>query len=126
MRGNQDKSWDRSLHSDVYIFCHAAPAAVSNIVAQPDGAALLVMWQRPDGDLDAVVVSVLGNDTSHWTATLAPDATKVSLGHLTPGTAYFVSVQSRSGQLTNQSETSIRTGAFFSCSFSRLTECGLI
>lgn len=67
-------------------------------------------WRRPDGDLDAVVVSVLGNDTSRWTATLAPDATNVSLGQLTPGTAYLVSVQSRSGRLTNQSEVPIRTG----------------
>lgn len=112
MRGGQGKSWDRSLHSEVSIFHYAAPAAASNVVSQPDGAALLVTWQRPDGDLDAVVVSLLANDTSHWTATLPPDATKVSLGQLTPGTGYLVSVQSRSGRLTNQSDTSVRTGGF--------------
>lgn len=70
-------------------------------------------WRRPDGDLDAVVVNVSGNDTSRWTATLAPDATNVSMGQLIPGAAYLVSVQSRSGRLTNQSEASIRTGVFF-------------
>lgn len=111
---------DRSRHSDVSICCSAAPAAAANITSRPDGAALQVSWRRPDGDLDAVVVSVLANGTSRWTATLAPDATNVSLGQLTPGTAYLVSVQSRSGRLTNQSEVSIRTGGFFFSSSSRL------
>lgn len=108
------KSSGRKFHSDASICRTAAPAAAANITCRPDGAALLVSWRRPDGDLDSVVVSVSGNDTSLWTATVAPDATNVSLGQLTPGTAYLVLVQSRSGRLTNQSEASIRTGGFFS------------
>lgn len=113
--------------SDVFFCYSAAPAAAADIISQPNGTALLVSWRRPDGDLDAVVVSVLGNDTSRWTATLAPDATNVSLGQLNPGTSYLVSVQSRSGRLTNQSEASIRTGVFFFfSSSSRLVGCHLV
>lgn len=106
-----------SLHSDVSLCCSAAPAAAADIIGRADGATLQVSWRRPDGDLDDVVVSVSANGSSQWTATLVPDTTNVSLGHVTPGTVYLVSVQSRSGELTNQSEAFIRTGGVFSFVF---------
>lgn len=117
-----------SLHSDVSLCCSTAPAAAADIIGRADGATFHVSWRRPDGDLDAVVVSVSANGSNHWTATLVPDTTNVSLGHLTPGTVYLVSVQSRSGRLTNQSEAFIRTGGVFSFLFifllsSRWTSC---
>lgn len=103
-----------SFHSDVSLCCSAAPAAAADIIGRAEGATLQVSWRRPDGDLDDVVVSVSANGSSQWTATLVPNTTNVSLGHVTPGTVYLVSVQSRSGELTNQSEAFIRTGGFFS------------
>ncbi|XP_075900111.1 receptor-type tyrosine-protein phosphatase beta [Nelusetta ayraudi] len=97
------------LQSPAHLEEQTAPAAAADIIGRADGATLQVSWRRPDGDLDDVVVSVSANGSSQWTATLVPDTTNVSLGHVTPGTVYLVSVQSRSGELTNQSEAFIRT-----------------
>lgn len=87
-----------------------APAAAANITAQNNGTALLLSWQRPEGDLDELAVTVSANGTSYWTKTLGPDVTGVAVGQLTPGSAYQVAVKSKSGKLTNQSEASVRTG----------------
>lgn len=106
-----------SLHSYMSLCCSAVPAAVADITGRADGDALQVSWRRPDGDLDAVVVNVSANGSKLWTTTLAPDTTNVSLGQVTPGTSYLMSVQSRSGQLTNQSEASVRTGGVVSLFF---------
>lgn len=57
-----------------------------------------------------MAVDVSANGSSRWKATLAPDANNVSVAQLTPGAAYLVSVQSRSGQLVNQSQALVRTG----------------
>lgn len=87
-----------------------APAAAANIAAHDNGTALLLSWQRPEGDLDELVVTISANGTSYWTTTLGPDATGVAVGELTPGSAYQAAVMSKSGKLTNQSEASVRTG----------------
>uniref|UniRef100_A0A673A784 protein-tyrosine-phosphatase n=1 Tax=Sphaeramia orbicularis TaxID=375764 RepID=A0A673A784_9TELE len=66
-------------------------------------------WQQPEGDLDALVVTISLNGTKLWEMTLPPDATQVTSDHLTPGSAYQVVVISKSGGLTNQSEITVRT-----------------
>lgn len=91
-----------------------APAAASNITANVNSTCLLLSWQQPDGDLDSLVVALSTNGTGFWETTLPPDATEVAVDQLTPGSAYQVVVTSRSGELTNQSETSVRTGEVFS------------
>lgn len=88
-----------------------APAVASNITADFNSTCLLLSWQQPDGDLDSLVVTLWTNGTGFWETTLPPDATEVAVDQLTPGSAYQVVVMSRSGKLTNQSETTVRTGA---------------
>ncbi|XP_054480416.1 receptor-type tyrosine-protein phosphatase beta [Anoplopoma fimbria] len=86
------------------------PAAVANLtVDHSNSTGLLLSWQQPEGDLDALMVTVSANGTSFWDATLPPDGTEVAVDQLTPGSAYQVAVTTRSGQLTNQSEISVRT-----------------
>lgn len=86
------------------------PAAASNVTADGNGTSLLLSWQQPEGDLDALAVTLLTNGTSQWETTLPPDATEVAVDQLTPGSAYQVVMTSKSGNLTNKSETTIRTG----------------
>ena len=54
--------------------------------------------------------------------TLPPNTTEVTIDQLTPGSAHQVVVTSRSGELTNQSEVTVRTGEilFFFFSFTHL------
>ncbi|XP_022067914.2 receptor-type tyrosine-protein phosphatase beta [Acanthochromis polyacanthus] len=98
------------LQSSRTIEAQTVPSAVSNItVDDSNGTSLQLSWQRPDGDLDALVVAVSSNQTRVWEMTLPPNATEVTVHQLTPGSAYQVAVMSRSGGLTNQSETIGRT-----------------
>ncbi|KAM8907881.1 receptor-type tyrosine-protein phosphatase beta isoform 2-T2 [Spinachia spinachia] len=86
------------------------PAAVGNLTAKPgNGTCLSLSWQLPEGDLDALVVTLSTNSTSSWEATLRADQTEVAVDSLTPGSAYRVAVTSRSGELTSQSEITART-----------------
>lgn len=86
------------------------PAAVSNLTADHnDSTSLLLSWQQPEGALDVLVVTLSTNGTSFWEATLPPDVKKVAVDQLTPGSAYQVAVTSKSGNLTSQSEITIRT-----------------
>ncbi|TMS01587.1 hypothetical protein E3U43_005407 [Larimichthys crocea] len=87
------------------------PAAASNFTADHrNSTAVLLSWQRPKGDLDALAVAVsTSNGTSLWETTLPPDATELVVDQLTSGSAYRVAVTSKSGKLTNQSEITVRT-----------------
>ncbi|XP_059181909.1 receptor-type tyrosine-protein phosphatase beta-like [Centropristis striata] len=86
------------------------PAAASNLTAaNATSTDLLLSWQQPEGDLDALVVAVSSNGTTHLETTLPPNATELAVHQLTPGSAYQVTVTSRSGELTSQSESSVRT-----------------
>lgn len=103
----------------LYLNLFLVPAAVSNFTAaHSNSTSFSLSWQQPEGDLDALVVSLPTNGTSRWETTLPPDATEVAVDQLTPGSAYQVVVTSRSGELTNQSEITVRTGeTSFSFSF---------
>uniref|UniRef100_A0A8C4DTQ1 protein-tyrosine-phosphatase n=1 Tax=Dicentrarchus labrax TaxID=13489 RepID=A0A8C4DTQ1_DICLA len=86
------------------------PSAASNLTAgYNNGTSLSLSWKQPEGDLDALVVTLSTNGTSRWEATLPPNATEVAVEQLTPGSAYQVAVTSRSGKLTNQSAITVRT-----------------
>uniref|UniRef100_A0AAQ5Y6C5 protein-tyrosine-phosphatase n=1 Tax=Amphiprion ocellaris TaxID=80972 RepID=A0AAQ5Y6C5_AMPOC len=68
-----------------------APSAVSNVTVDDSNAtSLRLSWQRPDGDLDALVVAVSSNQTRVWEMILPPNATEVAVRQLTPGSAYRV------------------------------------
>uniref|UniRef100_A0A8C9ZEK3 protein-tyrosine-phosphatase n=1 Tax=Sander lucioperca TaxID=283035 RepID=A0A8C9ZEK3_SANLU len=98
------------LHRNTSKISFAAPAAVSNLTADYNNStSLLLSWQRPAGDLDALFATVSSNGTSRWETTLPPDAMEVAVDQLTPGSAYRVAVTSRSGKLTSQSEITVRT-----------------
>uniref|UniRef100_A0A3Q3VX91 protein-tyrosine-phosphatase n=1 Tax=Mola mola TaxID=94237 RepID=A0A3Q3VX91_MOLML len=108
------------LQSSATIEAQTVPAVASNITADGNGTSLLLSWQEPEGDLDALAVILLTNGTSQWETTLPPDATEVAVDQLTPGSAYQVVMTSKSGNLTNKSETTIRTAALLSLSPSSL------
>uniref|UniRef100_A0A3P8U601 protein-tyrosine-phosphatase n=1 Tax=Amphiprion percula TaxID=161767 RepID=A0A3P8U601_AMPPE len=94
------------LQNSRTIEAQTAPSAVSNVTVDDSNAtSLRLSWQRPDGDLDALVVAVSSNQTRVWEMILPPNATEVAVRQLTPGSAYRVAVTSRSGGLTSQSET---------------------
>ncbi|XP_031695556.1 receptor-type tyrosine-protein phosphatase beta-like [Anarrhichthys ocellatus] len=101
------------LQNDRTTAAQTVPATVANLTATDhvNGTGLSLSWQRPEGDLDALVVVVLStNGTALWEARLPPDETEaVVVDQLTPGSAYRVEVMSRSGELTSQSELTVRT-----------------
>lgn len=81
-----------------------------NVTAAANSTRLLLSWQRPEGDLDSLVIELATNGTGRWRSALPPDATQVSVDQLTPGRAYTAVVASHSGALASQSEASFRTG----------------
>ncbi|XP_026182331.1 receptor-type tyrosine-protein phosphatase beta-like [Mastacembelus armatus] len=87
-----------------------APSAVSNLtVDYKNSTSLWLSWQRPAGDLEAFVVTISANGTSHWEPVLLSDTTEITFDQLIPGSAYQVTVTSLSGNLMNQSEITVRT-----------------
>lgn len=81
-----------------------------NITADANSTRLLLSWQRPEGDLDSLVIKLATNGTDRWLSALPPDATQVTVDQLTPGRMYTAVVASHSGALTSQSEATFRTG----------------
>lgn len=87
------------------------PSAVFNLTTNYENSTtLLLSWQKPKGDLDALIVTLTYNGTRLWETTLPGNVTEVTIHQLTPGSAYQLTVTSRSGRLTNQSEITVRTG----------------
>ncbi|XP_067345749.1 receptor-type tyrosine-protein phosphatase beta isoform X2 [Channa argus] len=100
--GNQQNS--RTIEA------RTVPSAVSNLTVDYDNStSVWLSWLQPQGDLDALVVSIWTNGTVHWETMLQPVATDLFVDQLTPGSAYRVTVTSKSGELRNQSEISART-----------------
>uniref|UniRef100_A0A3B3TMY6 protein-tyrosine-phosphatase n=1 Tax=Poecilia latipinna TaxID=48699 RepID=A0A3B3TMY6_9TELE len=97
------------LQSSRTIEAHTAPAAISNVTSENNGTSLRLSWQRPEGDVDAVVVTFFDNDTIIQETTQPGNATEVTAYQLTPGSAYQVEVMSVSSSLTNQSKLTVRT-----------------
>uniref|UniRef100_A0A3Q2QMI8 protein-tyrosine-phosphatase n=1 Tax=Fundulus heteroclitus TaxID=8078 RepID=A0A3Q2QMI8_FUNHE len=97
------------LQNSRTIEARTVPPAVSNITSESNATSLRLSWQRPEGDVDAVVVTFSCNDTFNPPTTRPGDVTHVAAYQLTPGTAYQVEVMSVSGTLTNQSKTTVRT-----------------
>lgn len=104
----------------------SVPAAVVNITADGTGTSARLSWQRPEGDLDALAVKLAANGTDVWRSTLPPDATEVAVDQLTPGCTYAVVMVSSSGKLSNQSESSFRTGELLSLSSAVWHRCRVL
>ncbi|XP_077400603.1 receptor-type tyrosine-protein phosphatase beta isoform X2 [Vanacampus margaritifer] len=96
------------LRNHTSIQTQTAPAVVTNLTATADGAALLLSWRHPAGDVDALEVSLRSDDSSPRRMILHPNATEVTVNGVTPGLAYRVTVSSRSGELHNSSEIDAR------------------
>uniref|UniRef100_A0A3B4UK47 protein-tyrosine-phosphatase n=1 Tax=Seriola dumerili TaxID=41447 RepID=A0A3B4UK47_SERDU len=99
------------LQNSRMVEAQTVPSAVSNLTTDfSNSTSLLLSWQRPKGDLDALIVTLFStNGTSRWETTLPSDATEVAIHQLTPGSTYQVAVTSRSGELTSQSESTVST-----------------
>uniref|UniRef100_A0AAQ5YLU7 protein-tyrosine-phosphatase n=1 Tax=Amphiprion ocellaris TaxID=80972 RepID=A0AAQ5YLU7_AMPOC len=118
-RYNETRIERRKKETSLLSVFSLAPSAVSNVTVDDSNAtSLRLSWQRPDGDLDALVVAVSSNQTRVWEMILPPNATEVAVRQLTPGSAYRVAVTSRSGGLTSQSETTAASSLFLSPSSS--------
>lgn len=87
-----------------------APSVVSNITVDNNSTSLWLSWKRPEGDVDALVVTLSCNGSIIQETTLPRDATDISAHQLTPGSEYQVVMMSVSNGLTNQSEITVKTG----------------
>ncbi|XP_077450252.1 receptor-type tyrosine-protein phosphatase beta [Stigmatopora argus] len=97
------------LRNDTTLRARTAPAAVTNLTAVAKGAALRLSWRRPEGAADALLVSVRSDaDPEARLTSVLPDAVGVTVDGLTPGLAYRVTVDTRSGELLNASEIDAR------------------
>uniref|UniRef100_UPI0037E94D6D receptor-type tyrosine-protein phosphatase beta n=1 Tax=Semicossyphus pulcher TaxID=241346 RepID=UPI0037E94D6D len=98
------------LQNSLTMEAQTVPAAVANLTADhSNNTSLTCSWQTPEGDLDTLIAVLSTNHTSRREMTLPLNATEVTVDQLTPGSAYQVTVTSRRGKLTNQSEISVRT-----------------
>lgn len=98
------------LQNSRTIEAQTVPSAVFNLTTNYENStSLLLSWQKPKGDLDALIVTLTSNGTRLWETTLPGNITEVTIHQLTPGSAYQLTVTSRSGRLTNQSEITVRT-----------------
>ncbi|XP_054617384.1 receptor-type tyrosine-protein phosphatase beta [Dunckerocampus dactyliophorus] len=97
------------LQNSTTVEAQTIPSAIANLTAASNSTSLWLSWKQPEGDLDALVVSLQSNGTSTREMSLPPGATGVSVNQLIPGSAYQVTVTSRSGHLLNHSEISART-----------------
>uniref|UniRef100_A0A3P8P794 protein-tyrosine-phosphatase n=1 Tax=Astatotilapia calliptera TaxID=8154 RepID=A0A3P8P794_ASTCA len=98
------------LQNSRTIEAQTVPSAVFNLTTNYENSTtLLLSWQKPKGDLDALIVTLTYNGTRLWETTLPGNVTEVTIHQLTPGSAYQLTVTSRSGRLTNQSEITVRT-----------------
>ncbi|XP_077565723.1 receptor-type tyrosine-protein phosphatase beta [Stigmatopora nigra] len=97
------------LHNHTTINARTAPAAVTNLTAVAEGAALRLSWRRPEGAADALLVNVKSDaDNDARQMSVLPDADGVTVDGLTPGQVYHVTVDTRSGELLNSSEIDTR------------------
>ncbi|KAM4615531.1 receptor-type tyrosine-protein phosphatase beta isoform 2-T2 [Polymixia lowei] len=100
------------LQNSKTIQAQTVPSAVFNLTAVSSGSqgnSLLLSWQQPEGDLDAIIITLSANETNPQEITLPPNATEARFDQLTPGSAYQITATSRSGGLTNQSIVTART-----------------
>ncbi|XP_076015968.1 receptor-type tyrosine-protein phosphatase beta [Genypterus blacodes] len=100
------------LQNSRMIQTQTVPSAVCNLTANSNSSTidrLLLSWPQPEGDLDELIVTLWSNGSSLLGTTLPPNVTQVTVDHLSPGSAYRVTVKSKSGELTNHSEFIVRT-----------------
>lgn len=98
------------LQNSTSIEAQTVPSAVSNITLNDrNSTTLLLSWQQPEGDLDALIITVLTNSSRVWGTVIPPNATQVNIDALTPGSIYNVAVVSSSQGLSNQSVITVRT-----------------
>lgn len=98
------------LQNSTSIEAQTVPDAVSNITLNDRNSTnLWLSWQQPEGDLDALFITVLVNGSRVWGTVLPPSATQVNIDALNPGAIYKVAVISSSQGLSHQSEITVRT-----------------
>ncbi|XP_030575933.1 receptor-type tyrosine-protein phosphatase beta [Archocentrus centrarchus] len=98
------------LQNSRTIEAQTVPSAVSNLTTDySNSTSLMLSWQQPKGDLDDLIVTLSSSTGRLWETTLHRNVTKVTVHHLTPGSAYQLAVTSRSGRLKNQSKITVRT-----------------
>ncbi|KAG7218953.1 hypothetical protein INR49_019400 [Caranx melampygus] len=93
-----------------FIKGRTVPSPVGNLhmAPQPVGG-LLVTWTPGDGDLDMYIVSLSTTDGVIETRPVPKHVTSLDFLDLTPGHAYTITIQSKSGELINQNTVTGRT-----------------
>lgn len=98
------------LQNSTSIEAQTVPDAVFNITLNDiNSTSLLLSWQQPEGDLDAIHITVFANGSMVWKTDLPPYATQVNIDGLIPGAVYKVAVTTSSQEMSNQSEITLRT-----------------
>lgn len=103
-----------TLYIDVkilYIFS-TAPSHVENLQLVPGtlGGSLRASWSAGAGDMDFYTVFLLQNASVESIRRVPKQDIKADFEDLVPGQLYTVGVQTVSGELTNSSTVSGRTG----------------
>lgn len=82
----------------------SVPATVSHLRVQNNGSQniLRVLWDKASGDVDSYLVSLTSLGSTPIKRKLSSDTTNVMFDNLSPGKTYQVSVNTISGQLSNQ------------------------
>uniref|UniRef100_A0A3B3QLF1 protein-tyrosine-phosphatase n=1 Tax=Paramormyrops kingsleyae TaxID=1676925 RepID=A0A3B3QLF1_9TELE len=101
----------RGQQSSVSREARTAPAAVSDLRLLNNGSrdSLVAVWSLASGDVDSYLVSLTALGSRHQDSMLTPDTSSAVFSGLTPGRAYQVSVSTRSGELSTESQAAGRT-----------------
>ncbi|XP_036375878.1 receptor-type tyrosine-protein phosphatase beta-like isoform X2 [Megalops cyprinoides] len=88
-----------------------APAAVSDLKLVNNGSrdTLQAVWTRASGDVDTYLVTLSAPSSPPQERTLPAGTSNALFGSLTPGRMYQVSVRSRSGERSAETQASGRT-----------------
>lgn len=98
------------LQNSTSVEAQTVPAAASNVtLTNRRGTSLWLSWKRPEGDADALSVTVRANGSRVRETVLPANATGINIEALTPGTTYSVAVKTSSGGLSEQAEVTVKT-----------------
>uniref|UniRef100_A0A8C1ZYE0 protein-tyrosine-phosphatase n=1 Tax=Cyprinus carpio TaxID=7962 RepID=A0A8C1ZYE0_CYPCA len=95
------------------------PAAISNLRVENNGnqKTLRVLWDKASGDVDSYLINLTLPGSNSFVKAMSPNSTDVVFDSLIPGKTYQVSVSTRSGTLSNNTQITVKTGNLSKISF---------
>uniref|UniRef100_A0A8C1ZXE7 protein-tyrosine-phosphatase n=1 Tax=Cyprinus carpio TaxID=7962 RepID=A0A8C1ZXE7_CYPCA len=87
------------------------PAAISNLRVENNGnqKTLRVLWDKASGDVDSYLINLTLPGSNSFVKAMSPNSTDVVFDSLIPGKTYQVSVSTRSGTLSNNTQITVKT-----------------